>query len=1013
MSTPTIKDIRAAAAARKQSRERRRKLLVGTVVLVLLLGTGVFFGIPPVVESQLKSRLERMLQREVQVGTVSFNLLTLRTTFEDVRVPDHDGSEFITWDRLVLDARLSGVMAGAWSIDAIMIEGFSARLMVDKQGRLNIADVMTALAADEAGGRPFEVGEFSVTDAQLVWIDASREQPFETTLGPVTFSLSNLHTKSDPDSPYEFEAVTESGESLVWDGTLSVSPFRSQGRWEMRGLRVSKYEPYLDGISPLEFTSGVIDASSSYAIRWVDGALSYQLSEGEFAVAELRASSGAESDEAQSFGELTVQGLEFDSTQRSLRIDRVLMGGGRVSVQRDQEGWSWLGVTLGDGVTRDTDTPGMGWKAARIDELELSEIDVHINDLTAASPVEIDAKISRATMERWDLMRLGQPADVTIDAALSTGGTVSLRGALAVRPFQSDFEYELRDVAWAGVAPFRTESSGASMRRGSVSARGEFRGSSEAYEISGSGRIADLVVADSQGQESFRARLAEFTQFSVSPKSSTIRIETLALTEPRARWEILESGEWGWRQNKTPPAVELPGAVSRSWDIDTIDIAGGVIEFRDESAFRPVELSASELEGAFTGWTSRDSRTAKVELTGVLEGESPVSIEGGFNPLAENIFADVKIRARELPAPAFNGYTSRYLGYEFTGGSIALDVDAKLRDGMIESETVTGIERVTWGKKIASPEVTNVPVKLAWSLLRDAEEKVVVAVPVSGRITDPEFSYGRVANRALANLWTNVVSSPFAFLGSGGREEAIGSQLQNYAFMAGEANMYPEAIEHLDQLAKLLVDRPMLRFKLSAGYDRQEDRAKLLPAALDRELRRLAMAGSFDAHGNWNSSSRIQALVGLYQETFNELPIDPDGELPPPAPPKGDESVPPPETQAEQEKRSLLAWLRWLFAAEGISAEAESENKAISAEPPAGSFRAPEGMRKELPILPVEEIASRLLAEQTVSATQLRDLGRARIEAVRRHLERAGIDPNRLVVGAIESGSTMVTLSLL
>ena len=60
-----------------------------------------------------------------------------------------------------------------------------------------------------------------MTDARLGWIDNSREQPFETTLGPVTFSLSNLHTKSDPDSPYEFEAVTESGELLVWDGTFS------------------------------------------------------------------------------------------------------------------------------------------------------------------------------------------------------------------------------------------------------------------------------------------------------------------------------------------------------------------------------------------------------------------------------------------------------------------------------------------------------------------------------------------------------------------------------------------------------------------------------------------------------------------------------------------------------------------------------------------------------------------------------------------------------------------------
>ena len=78
-----------------------------------------------------------------------------------------------------------------------------------------------------------------------------------------------------------------------------------------------------------------------------------------------------------------------------------------------------------------------------------------------------------------------------------------------------------------------------------------------------------------------------------------------------------------------------------------------------------------------------------------------------------------------------------------------------------------------------------------------------------------------------------------------------------------------------------------------------------------------------------------------------------------------------------------------------------------------GSFPAPKGLRTEWPILPVEEITKRLLAEQTVTETQFRDLGRARIEAVRGHLERAGVDPKRFVIGANEAGPKMVTLNLL
>ena len=295
-----------------------------------------------------------------------------------------------------------------------------------------------------------------------------------------------------------------------------------------------------------------------------------------------------------------------------------------------------------------------------------------------------------------------------------------------------------------------------------------------------------------------------------------------------------------------------------------------------------------------------------MKLNGLLQGNAPVSIAGGFNPLSKNVFADVKMVAKDLPALAFNGYASRHLGYELTGGRVSLDIDAKLRDGMIESETVTVLENISLGDKVTSPDATKVPVKIALLLLRDIEGEIVMDVLVSGRIEDSNFRYGRVSSRALSHLWAQVDDLPFEFMGMGGRGESRDIQLKNYAFMAGAAELSDEAIENLDQLAELLLDRPMLRFKLSGGYDRQEDGVELLPAALDREPGRLAKVESFDARGNWHSSSRARALVEFYQETFNELPIDPDGELPPPAVPPVDQSIPESQTQAEQENRSLL-----------------------------------------------------------------------------------------------------------
>ena len=161
---------------------------------------------------------------------MTLNSFTFTATIEGVAVTDHDGSPLFAWRRLVLDGGLWSTLTGTWSADSIELDGLAGRLAVDARGRLNIADVIEGLSGEGSDSRPLDIGQLTVTDAQLVWSDASRNRPFETTFGPITFSLSDFHTKSDPNSPYEFEALTESGESLAWDGTLSLSPLRSEGR---------------------------------------------------------------------------------------------------------------------------------------------------------------------------------------------------------------------------------------------------------------------------------------------------------------------------------------------------------------------------------------------------------------------------------------------------------------------------------------------------------------------------------------------------------------------------------------------------------------------------------------------------------------------------------------------------------------------------------------------------------------------------------------------------------------
>ncbi len=83
------------------------------------------------------------------------------------------------------------------------------------------------------------------------------------------------------------------------------------------------------------------------------------------------------------------------------------------------------------------------------------------------------------------------------------------------------------------------------------------------------------------------------------------------------------------------------------------------------------------------------------------------------------------------------------------------------------------MDNLTLGEHVDSPNAVNLPLDLAIALLKDSSGRIDIGLPVSGDLNDPQFSYGHLIWKALVNLLTKIVTSPFRALGSlfGGGEE--------------------------------------------------------------------------------------------------------------------------------------------------------------------------------------------------------------------------------------------------
>ena len=178
------------------------------------------------------------------------------------------------------------------------------------------------------------------------------------------------------------------------------------------------------------------------------------------------------------------------------------------------------------------------------------------------------------------------------------------------------------------------------------------------------------------------------------------------------------------------------------------------------------------------------------------------------------------------------------------------------------------VEQLTLGEHVDSPDAMNLPLDLAIALLRDADGRIDLGLPVSGSLDDPQFSYGQLVWKVIANVITKIALAPFRALASlFGSEE----KLDAVAFDAGQASLTPPIRERLAKLADALNKRPALALTL-AGTWSEADRGAMQDIAMRQALAvKLGLPADGDPGPMSTAQAEVrQALETLFAERFGK-----------------------------------------------------------------------------------------------------------------------------------------------
>jgi uncharacterized protein involved in outer membrane biogenesis len=792
-------------------------------------------------------------------------------TLKEVRVSGKDKSPMIHLPMLKAVVSPTDLVARDFRLASLQVPDPEIDVSMDRNGKLNLLSLIpekqkenevdgigdTSAKKEEPGvtGQKFSVDSIRLTGGKIRFADASRGSPFGTRLEDIRVDVDGVSTEVGKKAAALVSFSTEAGETVELKGNLSLSPLASEGTIALARVVLKKYAPYYSDAVRFDIHGGTLDARSGYSFAEGEDGPEFRLSGLDASVSDLRLRQREEKEDFLVLPTFAVNDAEVDSVKREVTIGGIVTAKGSIAVRRTSGGETNVARLVPEGRqsaeptgTKGERTNSRGKRPTEkswgitIKETVVDRYSVRFEDRTTDPPVEIALDRLRLKAEN---IATGQKqrGKFSFATIYNQKGSVSLGGTFAVDPPSMNARLQAKTLPIGPMQPYYTERVKILLTGGSVSAEGNVSIDARKDQPLRAGFRGDVTVNDFSSldkdlEEDFlKFASLHFGGVEVGYNPTSVAIREISLTDFYSRiilhpdatlnlQGIVAKADAGQDNAARKPAPAPAASVDNAAQaipvrIDTVTLLGGAVNFSDRYVKPNYSASLVELGGRVSGLSSEEGRLADIDLRGKLENSAPLEIVGKINPLAKDLFLDLKVDFRDMDLSPLSPYAGRYAGYGIEKGKLTLNLKYHIEKRKLDSENKVFLDQFTFGDAVDSPDATKLPVRFAVALLKDRSGEIHLDLPVTGSIDDPKFSIWGVVWKILGNLLVKAATSPFALLGAifGGGEE-----LSYLEFDPGSSVIPESGTAKLGNLINVLTDRPGLKLEIEGHVDIEKDR---------------------------------------------------------------------------------------------------------------------------------------------------------------------------------------------
>jgi flagellar motor protein MotB len=884
-----------------------KKIIAGLVVFLVIFGVAGFFIAQAVLKPLAIEKISAALHRKTSIEKININPFALSVTIKGFSIEDPGRkSPFVAFDELYVNAdAVSSIFRRALILKKISLKNPYVGITRKQDSSYNFTDL---IPKGEEKLKPVKEEKpflFSLNNIQIIngKIDFS-DEPNQTNH---TVREMNLSIPFASNIEYYLKEYIEP----------KFSAIINDNKFELAG----KTQPFLTSRAT-SFDVNIQDLDIPFYLKYVPVKINFKLNSARLDT-KMKMNFVMYKDKSPSLvlsGNATLRKIILDDLQNNkilhlpslsvnmtsveplasnIHLAEIAIQSPELVIRRDRRGEINL-LNLIQKQTPKEKTIAKGNTAAApakktelkflLDNFLIDKADITFIDAKPYHPVNIHIVPLRLKAANLSLEK-GVQGNIDLALTLDKKSEISAQGPLGIEPLNANLALNVKNIGIRTFQSYFTDKVKIDVTRGTVSTTGNFslvkdKKGEPVIKYAGKFFVNNLATIDkAQSNDFLKWKALSFDQIQTGYNPFFLHIKTISLADFYARIIIKpdkttniqdifsDDSKKEQEKNESPAKSEekkqeaKPTEKPADIKIGKIIFRGGNIDFSDKNIKPNYDANVLNLTGSVTGLSSQDMTRADVALKGNLGYGSPIDIAGRINPLAKDLFVDIKISFKDIEMSPVTPYTNKFLGYPIIKGKLSFDVTYLVDKGKLESQNKVTIDQLTFGDKVESPDAIKAPVTLAVSLLTDRNGQINLDVPVSGSLNDPKFKIWPIIWQVLVNLISKAVTSPFSLIASltGGGEE-----LSFIEFDYGNAVVTDESRKKIAIIGKALYERPALKLDIEGYIDQGNDKAGLKKADLNRRIKAQKLKEILSKGGEQVALEQIQLTTQEYEKYLKQ-----------------------------------------------------------------------------------------------------------------------------------------------